>query len=73
MAKSEGMVDKIKRKAKAAGAYVNDNLNPLTSKKTKAAAKSYMSKAKTGTVAGKATNVNTRMERLSRGSSRKGK
>lgn len=53
----------IKNKLKSAGKFINDNINPLTSKKTKAAAAGYMSKAKKGSLAGKMTNVNTRMER----------
>lgn len=74
MARSDSLVEKAKKKAKKAAAYVNDNLNPLTSKKTKAAVGSYMNKAKTQSLAGRVTNTDTRMARLGDpGSKKRGK
>lgn len=57
----------VKNKLKKAADYVNDNLNPLTSKKNKAKAADYMKKAKSQTLAGKATNADTRMSRMAKG------
>lgn len=65
MAKAkDGILDKAKKKIKRGVDYVNDNINPLTSKRSREAAASYMGKAKKQSLAGQMTNVNTRMERL---------